>query len=112
MEQELTIVRAKHWKVSLRPIMSFLTVFITILRKSWFSFNRHEVTIYPTYATHVKMTITLCTALHYVLTKKTSKAEPKNKKDSSNVPEQLTACANCSITGITKKILQLPFSEW
>jgi hypothetical protein len=42
---ECTIVKARHWNVSLRPIMSLRTVLMTNLRKSWFSFSRHDVTM-------------------------------------------------------------------
>ncbi len=44
-EGKQTIVKARHWNVSLRPIMSLRTVLMTNLRKSWFSFSRHDVTI-------------------------------------------------------------------
>lgn len=44
----LTKVNARHWKVSLRPIMSLRTVLIANLKKSWFSLSKHDVTMYPT----------------------------------------------------------------
>uniref|UniRef100_A0A0A9IG11 AP-2 complex subunit alpha, putative n=1 Tax=Arundo donax TaxID=35708 RepID=A0A0A9IG11_ARUDO len=60
-----TIVSAKHWKVSFRPIMSFRTVFITILRKSLFSFSKQDVTMYPTcfsgyFGADIKETVSIC----------------------------------------------------